>query len=381
MCIIKSLLPCSMTTKNQEVAKMSVPRIRLKFGHKLFLSHFLAVILVSGSVGSFFYFSAIDSLMQSLRSRLRNSAALLSQGIDAKELAQIRTEANVELDIYKKTLATLRRLRRANPDIAFLYIMRKEADQVSFVIDSDETERQAMPGQKYTEMPDAMIDAFHTPSVDDKPYRDEWGVFLSGYSPLRNGEGEYLIGIDMRADEVDQKMARLQMTGLLSLLGSLLLALMFSLYFSRGLATRIRELTRLCSQIAMGRLEARIRLRTYDEFDDLIEAFNIMGEELEQTRNTVQQTIEELGESRDGLENRVKERTLELEDALNKVQVLSGFLPICSSCKKIRDDEGYWQQVEKFVEERTNARFTHGICPDCVVKLYGSIYANEEVKS
>ncbi len=359
---------------------MSAPRIPLKFGHKLFLSHFLAVILVSGSVGSFFYISAIDSLMQSLRSRLMNSAALLSQSIDAQDLAVIRTKTDIETVVYQKTLTTLRRLRRSNQDIAFLYIMRKEAGQLFFVIDSDETERQAMPGQEYTEVPEAMLNAFHDPSVDEKPYRDEWGVFLSGYSPLRNGEGEYLIGIDMRADEVDQKMARLQMTGLVSLLGSLLLALVFSLYFSRGLGTRIRELTRLCSQIAMGRLDARIRIRTYDEFDDLIEAFNTMGEELEQTRNTVQQTVEELSESRVKLESRVTERTRELEDALDKVQVLSGFLPICCSCKKIRDDEGYWQQVEQFVQDRTSARFTHGFCPDCVTKLYGNILSSEKVQ-
>ena len=357
---------------------MSTPRIRLKFGHKLFLSHFLAVILVSGSVGSFFYFSAIDSLMQSLRSRLRNSAALLSQSIDARELGIIKTKADINTEAYKQTLAMLRRLRRSNPDIAFLYIMRQETGHRFFVIDSDETERQAMPGQEYTEAPEAMINAFHDPAVDDKPVRDEWGVFLSGYSPLRNGDGKYLIGIDMRADEVDQKMARLQMTGLLSLLGSLLLALVFSLYFSRGLGMHIRELTRLCSQIAMGRLNTRSRVRTYDEFDDLIEAFNTMGEELEQTRNTIQQTMEDLSESRDKLEIRVKERTCELEDALDKVKVLSGFLPICCSCKKIRDDEGYWQQVEKFVQDRTNARFTHGFCPDCVIKLYGSVLSAEK---
>jgi methyl-accepting chemotaxis protein len=356
---------------------MAAPRIRLKFGHKLFLSHFLAVVLVSGSVGSFFYISAIDSLMQSLRSRLKNSAALLSQSIDARNLKAIRSETDVDMEVYKNTLATLRRLRRSNPDIAFLYIMRKESGQLFFVIDSDETERQAQPGQEYTDAPESMLKAFHDPSVDDKPYRDEWGVFLSGYSPLRNGEGEYLIGIDMRADEVDQKMARLQMTGLLSLFGSLLLALLFSLYFSRGLGMRIRELTSLCSKIAMGRLEARSRIRTYDEFDDLIEAFNTMGEELEQTRNTVQLTVKELSDSRDRLETRVKERTRELEAALDKVQVLSGFLPICCSCKKIRDDEGYWQQVEQFVQDHTNARFTHGFCPDCVTKLYGNILSNE----
>lgn len=357
---------------------MSSPRIRLKFCHKLFLSHFLAVVLVSGSVGSFFYISATDSLMQSLRSRLRNSAALLSQSIDAEGMEIIRTKADIDTEAYKETLAMLRRLRRSNPDIAFLYIMRKEAGHLFFVVDSDETERQAIPGQEYTEAPQTMIDSFHNPSVDDKPYRDEWGVFLSGYSPLRNGEGKYLIGIDMRADEVDQKMARLQMTGLLSLLASLLLALLFSLYFSRGLGTRISELTRLCSQLAMGRLNARSRIRTYDEFDGLLEAFNTMGEELEQTRNKVQQTMAELGNARDKLESRVKERTRELEDALDKVQVLSGFLPICCSCKKIRDDEGYWQQVEKFVQDRTSARFTHGFCPDCVIKLYGDVLSSDK---
>ncbi len=352
---------------------MFATRIRVRFGHKLFLSHFLAVVLVSGSVGSFFYISAVDSLMQSLRSRLKNSAALLSQSIDAKTLAHIRTEADIESESYQKTLTLLRRLRRSNPDIAFLYIMRKEEGKIFFVVDSDETEMQAMPGREYTDGTNAMVNAFHDPSVDEEPYDDEWGVFVSGYSPLRNGEGNYLLGIDMRADEVKQKMARLQMTGLLSLLGSLLLALLFSLYFSRGLGLRTRELTRLCTQISMGRLNARSKIRTYDEFDDLIEAFNTMGEELEQTRSTMQNAMSELSESRDQLESRVSERTQELEDALDKVQVLRGFLPICCSCKKIRDDEGYWQQVEKFVQDRTDARFSHGICPDCAIELYGDV--------
>ena len=53
--------------------------------------------------------------------------------------------------------------------------------------------------------------------------------------------------------------------------------------------------------------------------------------------------------------------------------VLRGLLPICSSCKKIRDDQGYWKQVEHFVTEHTGARFSHGICPSCMGKLYGSI--------
>jgi PAS domain S-box-containing protein len=60
----------------------------------------------------------------------------------------------------------------------------------------------------------------------------------------------------------------------------------------------------------------------------------------------------------------------ELTEALKRVKTLNGLLPICSSCKKIRNDGGYWEQVENYIRSRSNAEFTHGICPDCVRLLY-----------
>ena len=54
---------------------------------------------------------------------------------------------------------------------------------------------------------------------------------------------------------------------------------------------------------------------------------------------------------------------------LSQVKTLSGLIPICASCKKIRDDKGDWQRIEEYIEERTNAQFTHGLCPDCFDKL------------
>ncbi|MDA8106474.1 MAG: PAS domain-containing protein [Nitrospiraceae bacterium] len=59
----------------------------------------------------------------------------------------------------------------------------------------------------------------------------------------------------------------------------------------------------------------------------------------------------------------------ELEDAFSNLKTLSGLLPICAWCKKIRDDGGYWKQVEAYIAEHSNAEFTHGICPDCAEKL------------
>ena len=63
----------------------------------------------------------------------------------------------------------------------------------------------------------------------------------------------------------------------------------------------------------------------------------------------------------------------ELKNALDRVKQLSGLLPICASCKKIKDDKGYWRQIELYIRDHSEAEFTHGICPDCVKKLYPDI--------
>jgi PAS domain S-box-containing protein len=63
----------------------------------------------------------------------------------------------------------------------------------------------------------------------------------------------------------------------------------------------------------------------------------------------------------------------ELQNALADVKTLSGLVPICANCKQIRDDKGYWTQVEAYIQERSQARFTHGICPACMKKLYPNV--------
>ena len=61
----------------------------------------------------------------------------------------------------------------------------------------------------------------------------------------------------------------------------------------------------------------------------------------------------------------------ELQAALAEVKTLHGILPICASCKRIRDDRGAWQPIESYVRDRSDAEFSHGICPDCAQRLYG----------
>ena len=103
----------------------------------------------------------------------------------------------------------------------------------------------------------------------------------------------------------------------------------------------------------------------------------ILRQELEKR---VERRTAELGKTNEKLTQEVAERkraeqnlekvVVELQQALGQVKKLSGFLPICASCKKIRDDKGYWQQIEQYITEHSEALFSHGLCPECAKKLY-----------
>ena len=69
-----------------------------------------------------------------------------------------------------------------------------------------------------------------------------------------------------------------------------------------------------------------------------------------------------------------------LRESLANVKLLSGFLPICASCKKIRDDKGYWNQIEAYLRDHSDAKFSHGLCPDCTRDLYPAFHAKMSAK-
>ncbi len=76
---------------------------------------------------------------------------------------------------------------------------------------------------------------------------------------------------------------------------------------------------------------------------------------------------------------------IKLQNTVNEIKTLRGILPICSSCKKIRDDKGYWNQIESYIRKYSSAEFSHGLCPECSDRLYGDQewyieYKNEEDK-
>jgi diguanylate cyclase (GGDEF)-like protein len=291
--------------------------MRFTIQTKLFFSHFAAIILVSGSVGTYFYQSAVENLTQALRSRLQNSAALVSHGLDVESLDQIRHVQDVSLPIYQRSVSALREFVKANPDIAYIYVMRKQGGKAFFVLDSD-TDDPGLPGEEYPHHMPALMEGFVRPSVDREITSDRWGSFLSGYAPLAAGKGHYLVGIDMNASEVQTKLREIRLAGLLSLALSLILAMIFSRFLSQNFNRRIVGLTDRLSTIAPDHQVEPVG-RGGDELSQLSDSFDQMAARIESGRREIEANQTALRKARDELELRVGERTSELLQSNEKL--------------------------------------------------------------
>jgi len=104
-----------------------------------------------------------------------------------------------------------------------------------------------------------------------------------------------------------------------------------------------------------------------------IELENTVAARTTTLRQTNEQLTEEIAE-RERMETERDKLIVELQEALAKVNQLSGLLPICAACKKIRDDKGYWTHLETYISEHSEALFSHAICPECGKKLYPEHY-------
>ena len=76
--------------------------------------------------------------------------------------------------------------------------------------------------------------------------------------------------------------------------------------------------------------------------------------------------------------SRLEKTSQRLQGALDNIKTLEGLLPICANCKNIRDDDGYWQQVEVYIRQNSNAKFSHSICPECAHQLYPDLFNPEK---
>ena len=120
-----------------------------------------------------------------------------------------------------------------------------------------------------------------------------------------------------------------------------------------------------------GQIRYVLMLTALDKEDNIVDGLNAGANDYLTKpfrRNELEARVR-VGERVVELQEQLAQRVADLEAALLQVKTLQGLLPICSYCKKIRDDKNYWTQVEGYIEEHANVSFSHGICPDCYTSI------------
>jgi HAMP domain-containing protein len=125
-----------------------------------------------------------------------------------------------------------------------------------------------------------------------------------------------------------------------------------SVGFSRAITRPLSNLAGAAEAFGRGERHHSVSIQSDDEVGELAKTFNVMIEKRNQSEAERERLI------------------AELREALKKVKTLSGLLPICASCKKVRDDRGYWNQIEAYISEHSDAEISHSLCPECLQKLY-----------
>lgn len=171
--------------------------------------------------------------------------------------------------------------------------------------------------------------------------------------------------------------------------GILIFFISFSVFFIvQTMVTRhLSEIAAHVKKIGSINFEGDLRLRRQkhfseepDELDSIVNTVNSMNFKLKTSFDTLQGEITERKKAEAEREKLIRE----LRDVLANVKTLSGMLPICASCKKIRDDKGYWDDVASYITRYSEVLFSHGLCPDCEKKAYeelGELIRDKEPKA
>jgi len=261
------------------------------FRAKLMLFFVLAMVFVAGTSDFLIHRYALRSQFEQLRNRLMIIAQIAAVNVDVEKLQQIPLKKEGALTApYKAVAQELAKIKDVVPALKYLYILTKtqKPQILKFVVDvpSDKPADSAIlsyPGEEYDakRFPE-MLKGFSAPAADRKLVSDQWGVFLSGYAPIRdkNGEAVAILGVDMKAQDVYDVQKEVNRRAVFVMFLSLALAVILGVFMSAGVSRQIAELVKGAQWVAKGNLNYKVRVKGADEIARLAHLFNRMSGDL-----------------------------------------------------------------------------------------------------
>ena len=262
----------------------------------------LIVSLLSITTLSIFlvYKHTLDSQFQELRNRLMAIAQTAVLAIDVEALLEVPlNKEGINSPQYKVIADKLKAVKEANPSVWYIYIMAKtEKEGIwQFVVDplpSGQMGRKggvtSYPGDRYDagRFP-GMLKGFSGPSADKKLERDEWGITLSGYAPIKdsNNNPVAVLGVDITADSVYLTQKEIERRAVFVLIVGMIISLALGTFISAKVAHPVEKLREATSRLAVGNLEYRVQISGRDEIGELARAFNKMAQDLQESRNSL----------------------------------------------------------------------------------------------
>jgi hypothetical protein len=222
------------------------------------------------------------------------------------------------------------------------------------VSEEEAKERKSWYFYPYADIPPEFVEAYRTGKTVFVDYSDQWGNFRSVAIPeVSPGGRRYIACADYEISHLNalkrKNLSQSVLTAVFFFLCSIPFIIIFRSFFE---ATTIK-LKAMNQELTTHR----------DHLENLVKARTI---EIEAANERLKEELRE----RERIEQDLRQEKRKLEQALVQVKTLNGLLPICSSCKKIRDDKGYWNQIESYIRAHSEAEFSHGICPECLERLY-----------
>lgn len=265
---------------------------------------------------------------------LEEKGVAIARRVAADAVSPVITERWFEIEMLFKDL------QRNEGDLVYAYVLGEDGRELVRTLPGGVPEalkaaNRVVPPQEYAV---AKLETERGPVLD------------VGVALLKGHAGVLHLGLSAVPIERDVN----RIVQLILVIGTLSLVVggVAAVLFARYLTGPLLALTDAAEAFGRGERNQPVAIESQDEIGKLAQVFNHMVEIRQRTAEERERLIEEL------------------RRALGEVKALRGILPICASCKKIRTDQGSWQQIELYIRNHSDAEFSHGICPDCARRLY-----------